>query len=124
MREERAIKDLTKHVENLENEKQFFISEIDKLKKELAASRKREEEAGAKAAAAAKNNAAQAHAGGGWFGFGGGAKEEKKDEKLMHADSLDLSAISPKVSTEQPTRTVSEILDDDKPKRLSDLLDF
>ena len=34
--EEKGVRNLKQHVENLENEKQFFVSEIEKLKRENA----------------------------------------------------------------------------------------
>lgn len=125
LREERAVTDLRNYVQNLENEKQFFMTEIDKLKNELAASQKREEEVVAKAKAGKGNNdsTAPTDKGGGWFGWGGGIEEEKKDEKT---GSLDLSATQPKALEEESRRTASEIMEegDKSPKRLSDLLDF
>jgi len=125
LREERAVTDLRNYVQNLENEKQFFMTEIDKLKNELAACQKREEEVVAKAKAGKGNNdsTAPTDKGGGWFGWGGGKEEEKKDEKT---GSLDMSATQPKALEEESRRTASEIMEegDKSPKRLSDLLDF
>ncbi|CAJ1956604.1 unnamed protein product [Cylindrotheca closterium] len=122
LREKRHVSDLTHYVQNLETEKKFFVSEIEKLKKELASSRQREHQAATNAAAIANKSSPESNAGG-WFSFGGG-KDEKKDEKSNNIGPLTLSELSPKMAGEKPSRTVSEVLDDDKPRRLSDLLDF
>mmetsp|Transcript_13057 Transcript_13057/g.30898 ORF Transcript_13057/g.30898 Transcript_13057/m.30898 type:complete len:862 (-) Transcript_13057:288-2873(-) len=128
LRDERHVREMTQYVENLENEKKFFVSEIDKLKKELDVTKKREREA-AKAALIATSRASQSASesnNSGWFGFGGGGNEENKDEnKSDDMDSLTLSGASQK----KPTRRVSSDgwgLEDlhDKPKSLEDVLDF
>ncbi|KAL3940348.1 MAG: hypothetical protein SGBAC_005099 [Bacillariaceae sp.] len=127
LKEDQGVKNLTSYIENLETEKKFFVSMIEKLKKEVDEARKREHEAASKASPAAcasvkmaapttPRQAAKDSVGSGWFGFGTIRTPSKMESKDIVND-LNGSMVSAAPWLE--SETIKE-----QPARLSGILNF
>jgi len=120
LREEQGVKNLQTYVQNLEQEKQFFVTEIDKLQKELDASRKRERDAIADAAVSGASSSSEVSKGG-WFGFGG-EKGENHGKTNTSTGGMREIALPSQAAVEK-TKNIDEV-EDEQDKRLSTLLDY
>ncbi|CAJ1956606.1 unnamed protein product [Cylindrotheca closterium] len=131
LKEDQGVKNLTRHVENLENEKKFFVSEIGKLKKELDESRRREMAAAEAATGTTAPTPPQAEketVDSGWFGFG--SRTPSKTEAATRLAPKDktkdiVNDLNGSMVYEEPSSSESETVQQEKqPARLSGLLDF
>ncbi|KAL3940347.1 MAG: hypothetical protein SGBAC_005098 [Bacillariaceae sp.] len=120
LRETQGVSNLQKHVKNLENEKHFFVSEIDKQKKELDAVRKELEAATAAAESStmaddsiASPTSERSASSRGWFRFGGG-NGTTKTENI--AKAFEKNSTDDIINDLNGTNTIFDLVDDFVPQ--------